>query len=114
MTCDQIEELLSDLIDDDLSDGVRAAVESHVAGCRRCAASHRALLRTVRFVRANADARLAAGTPGGVYSDFTRATMDDTFGPSPQQILVRAITGIVAEFEIEVQPPARRPEGESK
>ena len=33
--------------------------------------------RTVRFVRAHSDTPLEPGTPGGVYSEFTRAMMDD-------------------------------------
>jgi phytoene dehydrogenase-like protein len=73
MNCDQIEELLSDLIDDELSDNVRAGVEQHLELCGRCAAAYRQMKRTVRFVRANASTSIVPGTGGAWYADFTRA-----------------------------------------
>lgn len=76
MSCDEIQELLSDLIDDELSAGARSGVEAHVASCERCAGAYRALKRTVRFVRSNADPELLPGTPGGNYLQFTRGLMD--------------------------------------
>jgi anti-sigma factor RsiW len=80
MNCDEIDELLSDFIDDELAAGVRAGVEAHLAGCERCAGSHRKLLRTVRFVRSNARTPLVPGTPGGAYADFSRALIDESYG----------------------------------
>ena len=91
MTCDQIEELMSDLIDDELAAGVRTGVEAHLASCERCAKSFRALERTVRFVRANSRPRLASHTPGGVYADFTRALADDAYNRDPVEVLVSGI-----------------------
>jgi hypothetical protein len=76
MTCDEIEELLSDLLDDELADGPRAGVEAHLASCDRCADSYKKLRRTVRFVRANSVANVSPGTPGGLYSDFNRSLVD--------------------------------------
>jgi anti-sigma factor RsiW len=93
MTCEQIQELLSDLIDDELADGARAAVQSHLAVCEACAAEHRALLRTVRFVRANKSAALRPGTPGGVYMDFTRALADEAYERSGTDVIVEAVFG---------------------
>ena len=73
LTCEQADELLSDLIEGDLAENVRAGLEVHVAACGRCGASYRSLKRTVRFVRAQADVPLEPGTPGGAYMEFTRA-----------------------------------------
>ncbi|MBI5285910.1 MAG: zf-HC2 domain-containing protein [Chloroflexi bacterium] len=93
MTCEQIDELLSDLLDNELADGVRAGVEAHLASCDTCAESYRALKRTVRFVRAHAGTAPRPGTPGGVYQEFTRALMDDSGTDAPEQILIRGIAG---------------------
>ena len=73
MICDDIDELLSDLIDDALAQNDRAYVEAHLASCERCAESLRQLRRTVRFVQAHASVELPAGTPAGIYMDATRA-----------------------------------------
>jgi Putative zinc-finger len=91
MSCDDIEELLSDLIDDELAAGARASALAHIASCERCAASYRALKRTVRFVRANARAELLPGTAGGEYQQFTRALVDDTFGKTGKEIAERSL-----------------------
>lgn len=79
MNCDQIEELISDLIDDELSEQARAGVQQHIASCGRCAGVHRQMLRTVRFVRANSSPVLRDGTPGGWYADFTRSLVDPEY-----------------------------------
>ena len=79
MNCEQIEELISDLIDGELSEQVRAGVAQHLASCERCAALHRQMLRTVRFVRSNASPSLPAGTAGGWYADFVRSLVDADF-----------------------------------
>jgi len=97
MSCDEIEELLSDLIDDELADGVRAGVEAHIAACDRCAKSYRALERTVRFVRANSRPRLAPHTPGGAYANFTRATADEAYGRDPIAVLVDSLGELIPE-----------------
>jgi anti-sigma factor RsiW len=78
MNCDQIEELLSDLIDDELSDNTRAGIEQHLVSCERCAAAYRQMKRTVRFVRANASTPIVPGTGGAWYADFTRAITNPT------------------------------------
>jgi RNA polymerase sigma factor (sigma-70 family) len=88
LSCAQIDELLSDLMADELPDGARAGVQAHLASCGHCAASYRAMKRTVRFVRAHSKVSLDAGTPGGAYSDFTRATMDSEFGKDPVDVLI--------------------------
>jgi anti-sigma factor RsiW len=87
MTCAQIEELLSDLLDDELAEGVRAGVEQHLASCDTCTSSYRKLRRTVRFVRANAEPALSPGTPGGLYALFSRSHMDPTLGKSGHDII---------------------------
>jgi len=73
MNCDQIEELISDLIDGELSETARAGVLGHIAVCERCAAFYRQVKRTVRFVRANAAPVPEPGTPGERYAGFIRA-----------------------------------------
>jgi len=93
MSCDEIEELLSDLIDDELADGARAGVQAHLTSCDRCAATYHALKRTVRFVQANADARLAPGTPGGVYQRFTRAVTEGASGRGAVDVIDDALRG---------------------
>jgi len=93
MNCNEIEELLSDLIDDELADGARAGVEAHLASCERCAATYHALKRTVRFVRANADVRLLKGTPGGNYQEFTRAVTDGGYGRSAEDVIDDVLSG---------------------
>jgi anti-sigma factor RsiW len=93
MNCDQIEELLSDLLDDELPDGARAGVEAHVAACERCTAAYHALVRTVRFVRSNANVTLEPGTPGGQYYAFTRAMMDEASTETPEEILINGAWG---------------------
>jgi anti-sigma factor RsiW len=91
MTCDAAQELFSELIDGELSDDVRARVEAHVAGCEGCARELRALRRTVRFVQANATTEIRPRTPGGAYSEFTRAIVDDTVERTPEQVLIGQI-----------------------
>jgi anti-sigma factor RsiW len=86
MSCDEIQELLSDLIDDELQEGARAGVEAHLSSCDDCARFYRQLKRTVRFVRANARADLRPGTPGGAYALFTRAMVDPAFGRPPDDV----------------------------
>ena len=75
MSCDQIDELLSDLIEAELPETARAGVEAHVATCSRCGPGYQRLKRTVRFVRAQAETPLEPGTPGGVYDEFTKLLM---------------------------------------
>jgi anti-sigma factor RsiW len=87
MNCEQIEELLSDLIDGELAEGARSGVESHLASCENCTSAYRKLRRTVRFVRANAEPELAPGTPGGLYALFSRSHMDPTLGRSGHDVI---------------------------
>lgn len=91
MNCDAIEELLSDLIDDELPAATRAGVEAHIVGCPQCATAYRQLRRTVRFVRANASASLVHGTPGGAYAEFTRALADPAYGHSGVDLMTEYI-----------------------
>ena len=90
MSCDQIEELLSDLLADELPQGARAGVEAHLASCERCAESYRALKRTVRFVRANASVRARARHARRRLRRFTRALADDA-RPRSDEVLVSGI-----------------------
>ncbi len=92
-TCDQIDELFSDLLADELPHAARAGVELHLASCDGCAASYRAMKRTVRFVRAHGNTALDPGTPGSEYSDFTRAMMDDSYDREPVDVIAGAIFG---------------------
>ena len=70
MTCDDIEELLSDFIDNEIAEGARVVVETHLASCERCAAAHKKMLRTVRFVRTNGRVDIIPGTTGALYAAF--------------------------------------------
>ena len=92
-TCDQIDELLSDLLADELPDTARAGVEAHLASCATCTASYKAMKRTVRFVRAHGNTPLDPGTPGGQYQDFTRAMMDDEYDREPIDVIAEAVFG---------------------
>ncbi len=93
LTCDQIDELLSDLLADELPYAARVGVELHLASCENCAASYKAMKRTVRFVQAHSNTPLEAGTPGGQYLDFTRAIMDDEYEKEPIDAIAEAVVG---------------------
>ena len=93
LTCDQLDELLSDLLADELPHASRAGVEAHLASCDTCAASYRAMKRTVRFVQAHSNTPLDPGTPGGQYRDFTRAMMDDEYDRQPVDVIAEAVFG---------------------
>jgi len=90
-TCAEARALLSDLIDGDLAPRLRERVEAHIASCDGCAKAHRALRRSVRFVRSNAATTPASGTPGRRYEDFQRAIMDDSFGRTPVEVLLEGL-----------------------
>lgn len=87
MTCDAVDELLSDLMDGELPDGTRAAIEEHLASCEGCAASYRRLRRTVRFVRANASVDIVPRTPGATYMSFSRALVDADYTRTGDEIV---------------------------
>ncbi len=91
LTCEQAQPLLADLIDGELGGDERARVETHIAGCVDCGREHRALKRTVRFVRANGRTDVAPGTSGAVHRDFTRATMDDSYGRTPVEVIFETL-----------------------
>lgn len=76
MNCAQVDELLSEFIDGELDPAESARVQSHLDSCGECAATHKQLLRTVRFVRSNADVDIVPGTTGALYSAFTRSHAD--------------------------------------
>jgi anti-sigma factor RsiW len=76
MSCEQIQELLSELIDGELSESVRAGVEQHLIACNECAEEYKQLKRTVRFVRTNSSVPLVPGTGGAWYADFTKAIVN--------------------------------------
>jgi hypothetical protein len=95
MTCDEIDELLSDLLDDELAEGPRNAVERHLASCEPCAASYRALKRTVRFVRGNAPTGFTPDTPGSAYMGFTRAMVDESYGRTPEEAIVSSFADML-------------------
>lgn len=90
MNCVQIDELLSDFIDDELSEGARDGVQAHLASCAECARSYRQLARTVRFVRKNGRAPIR--TFGGEnYATFVRALADTEYQEDPVRILAQGI-----------------------
>ena len=93
LACDQIDELVSDLLADELPLAARAGVEAHLATCETCAAAYKAMKRTVRFVRAHANTPLEPGTPGGQYQDFTRAMMDDEYDRQPIDVVAEVFFG---------------------
>ena len=93
LPCEQMDELFSDLLEDELPHAARAGVELHLASCEGCAASYKTMKRTVRFVRAHANTPLDAGTPGGQYSEFTRAMMDDSYDRQPIEVIAEAVFG---------------------
>ena len=93
MTCDEIQELLSDLLDDELAAGVRAGVEGHLASCDVCAAAYKKLRRTVRFVRANGAGNFAPGTTGALYAGFTRGLVDEKYKAERDHILREDVFG---------------------
>ncbi|HET6616051.1 MAG TPA: zf-HC2 domain-containing protein [Dehalococcoidia bacterium] len=94
MTCDQIDELLSDYIDEELTDGARAGVEAHLRSCAGCAASYKQLVRTVRFVRKNGPVPIRSGTGGELYANFTRAQADPSLQDDPVGVLRESIDGL--------------------
>jgi hypothetical protein len=90
MNCEQIDELLSDFIDNELADGVRAGVQAHLASCQGCAKSYKQLARTVRFVKKNG--RAPIHTFGGEnYATFVRALSDTEYEQDPVRILSHGI-----------------------
>ncbi len=97
MNCAELTPLLSDLLDDQLSVEVRAAAEAHLAGCGDCSREYRALCRTVRFVRRNAETALVPGTPGGVYARFNRAIADESYGGSPIEVMLEGLASLAIE-----------------
>ena len=93
MTCDQIDELLSDLLADELPQAARTGVEAHLTACEHCTVAYGAMKRTVRFVQAHANVPLDPGTPGGQYAEFTRATMDSDYGRQPVDVIAEVVFG---------------------
>ncbi len=89
MNCTEATSLMSDLLDEELAEDARRAIESHIASCDACARELRALRRTVRFVRGNAGTTLVPGTPGGVYNDFTQAIADPSYDRTPLEVIVQ-------------------------
>ena len=94
MTCDQIDELLSEYIDEELTDGAREGVEAHLRSCESCAASYKQLVRTVRFVRKNAPVPIRRGTGGELYANFTRAQVDPSLHEDPVGVLREGADGL--------------------
>lgn len=91
MNCIEAEPLLSELLDGELAEDTRAAVEAHLAACERCATGYRALRRTVRFVRGRGAVDITPGTPGGVYLEFNRAIADPAAGIDPISVMWNAL-----------------------
>src|SRR4051812_6540103 len=56
MTCDEAQELITALADGELAPGERSAVESHLAGCAACQATHALELDLKKQTRAAARA----------------------------------------------------------
>jgi hypothetical protein len=103
VSCEHIEELLSDLLDDQLAAGARGAVQAHVRACARCGRSYRALKRSVTFVRANSQPGLRHGSAGGVYAEFVRATMDPEHDADPVQTLIAGVADVLPERRPEIE-----------
>lgn len=93
LNCDQIDELLSDLLADELPQAARTGVEAHLTACEHCTVAYGAMKRTVRFVQAHANVPLDPGTPGGQYAEFTRATMDNDYGRQPVDVIAEVVFG---------------------
>ena len=93
MNCIDVEPLLSDLLDGELAENERTAVEAHLAECAGCTEEYRALRRTVRFVRARASVEMTPGTPGGIYEEFNRAIADPASNADPIAVMVRGLLG---------------------
>jgi anti-sigma factor RsiW len=93
MSCDEIEELLSDLLDDELAAGARAGVEAHLASCEECARAYKQLRRTVRFVRKNSAGDFSPGTNASMYAAFTRGLVDDGGRAEQERILREDVFG---------------------
>jgi hypothetical protein len=108
MNCDEIQELLSDLLDDELATGARAGVEAHLASCERCAASYRALRRTVRFVQKVGQAPGAPVGAGRWYSEFTRTLVDETARRTPIDLLLELASADIERIVKE------KPEGDAR
>lgn len=64
MTCEDVLARLDDLVDGGLATDEAIAVRAHLAGCPRCAAEHRAL---VRLLAAAADLPRAVEPPGDLW-----------------------------------------------
>ena len=93
MSCDEIQELLSDLLDDELTAGAKAGVEGHLATCEGCARAYKKLRRTVGFVRRNSTVNLAPGTTGALYAAFDRALVDEEYRRERERILREDVFG---------------------
>ncbi len=50
VSCEYVLENLSNLIDDDLNPGLRAEIEAHLKGCKRCSALHDSLSKVLIIV----------------------------------------------------------------
>jgi anti-sigma factor RsiW len=90
MTCAEIEELLSDLIDNEIAEDARDGAESHLASCEACAATYKKMLRTVRFVRTNARVDIVPGSTGALYAAFSRSHVDPSLAASARDVIREA------------------------
>lgn len=88
--CADVEPLLSDFVDGQLSHEAAANVEAHVASCDDCRRALRAYKRTVRFVRRVADVDLRGAPTGRMYFEWTR---DIVLGKEPGEIAQRIRPG---------------------
>jgi anti-sigma factor RsiW len=93
MTCDEIDELLSDYVDDELGEETRGRVAAHLASCAGCAAELRKLRRTLRFVRANGAVDPSRRAAGANYADFTRSLVDAEAARSTGEVLLEWLSG---------------------
>lgn len=92
LSCDEIEELFSDLIEGELAEKTAGALRQHIATCGRCDPAYRQLQRTVRFVRAQSDVELTPGTAGGLYNEFVALLMQDKAAEATE-VMGRAVFG---------------------
>jgi anti-sigma factor RsiW len=118
MTCEQAQELITGLIDNELSDAERSAIERHLEECPLCTSAHareRALKRQIRGIGSSVVA--PAGLRKKVLSDphMLRSQTDSPIGwnwliqPFYRPILAAALLVIVVASVLYLFRPSDRP-----
>lgn len=99
MNCTQADDLLSEFIDGELAPDTSRDLTAHLGMCDACAAAHRQMLRTVRFVRSNADVDIVPGTTGALYALFTR-TLSDPASPARPRDAITTVGFTIEEGDL--------------